>query len=246
MTRVLTVLILLAGLSCGGFWYWTTTPQYSIEQVRDAVKTHDKQKFDKHVDVNEFASGLVDDTVAEPMREVMGGGTIGRWIVAGVSGFIKPSIVSGVKEELYTLVNTGGFNKSEGGTVSSLNDRLCLSKNDFKRVDQIKADGKLAKATIVLHNSAHNKDLNLDVQMRDMGGYWQVTRMLNFPEFAGQLAALENSSDGVHENAENKDVVRIEIGGDADEKNEQQSDDQSNVQINVQTNMETTVNVKEN
>lgn len=207
-------------------WYWTTTPQYSIDQVKESLKSHDKQKFDKHVNVNDFASGMVDDVLTEPFKEVMGGGMIGRWIVAGMSGFIKPSIVSGVKDELYTLVETGDFNKSEGGTVSSLNERLCLTQNDFKRISDIKSEGKLANVTLLLHNVPHNKDLNLKVQMRDMGGYWQVTRMLNFPEFAGELSALEASSDGVHKS---KGGVRVEITDGSDE----QADEHSNVDINV-------------
>lgn len=234
MIRLFSVLILLTIIACGGMWYWTTTPQYSIDQIKESLKSHDRMKFDKHVNMNDFASGMVDDVLTEPFKEVMGGGMIGRWIVAGISGFVKPSIVSGVKDELYDLVDTGDLNKSEGGTVHNLNDRLCLTQNDFKRISQIKTEGKLANVTLVLHNVPHNKDLDLDVQMRDMGGYWQVTKMLNFPEFAGELSALENSGDGVHKS---KGGIKLNI---TDGSNEQ-ADEQSNVETNINVNVSTKV-----
>lgn len=233
MTRLFSVLILLTVIACGGMWFWTTTPQYSIDQIKESIKSHDRQKFDKHVNMNEFASGMVDDVLTDPFREVMGGGMIGRWIVAGMSGFIKPSIVSGVKDELYDLVERGDLSKSEGGTVSSLNDRLCLTQNEFKRISQIKTEGKLANVTLLLHNVPHNKDVSLEVKMRDMGGYWQVVRMVNFPEFAGELSALENSSDGVHKG---KGGIRVDITDGSGEEADVHPTD-TNININVRTNV---------
>ncbi len=175
---------------------------------------------------------MVDDVLTEPFKEVMGGGMIGRWIVAGMSGFIKPSIVSGVKDELYTLVERGDLSKTEGGTVSSLNERLCLTQNEFKRISDVKSEGKLADVSLLLHNVPHNKDLELKVQMRDMGGYWQVTRMLNFPEFAGELSALETSADGVHRS---KGGLKVEITDGSEEQTDADSD--VDINVNVTTNV---------
>lgn len=199
MTRILLVLILIAGIACGGFWFWTTTPQYSISQIKEAIKTHDRKKFDKHVDVNDFAAGMVDDVLMQPMQEAVGGGMAGRWVAAGMSALLKPTLVSGIKEELYSLVGTGSFGEPDAESAFSLHQmeqQMCLKSHDFKRIEQIKTDGKLAQATLVLHNDKHNKDLKLDVQMRDMGGYWQVTRMLNFPEFTAQLLEMETAHAG--------------------------------------------------
>ncbi len=194
MFRILVVLFVAAGFACGGFWFWTTTPQYSISQIKDAIKTHDRVKFDRHVDVNDFSSGMVDDMLTEPMKECLGGGMIGRWVAGGLSALFKPTLTASIKEDLYNLVETGNFNhnsQEDQMSLSAMDERLCLRQHSLKSVDKVKSDGKLAEVEVVLHNDKHNKDLKLDLQMRDMGGYWQVTKMLNFPEFTSQLVEME-------------------------------------------------------
>lgn len=195
MLRILVVLFVVAGISCGGYWYWTTTPQYSISQIKDAIKTHDRVKFDRHVDVNDFSAGMVDDMLTEPMKECLGGGMIGRWVAGGLSALFKPAMTAGIKEDLYNLVEKGSFSEPSGDeqmSLRSMDERLCLRQHSLKSVEKLKSEGKLAAVEIVLHNEKHNKDLKLDVQMRDMGGYWQVTKMLNFPEFTSQLVEMES------------------------------------------------------
>ncbi|MBX9666915.1 MAG: hypothetical protein K2X93_04815 [Candidatus Obscuribacterales bacterium] len=198
MFRIIVILFVAAGIAFGGFWYWTTTPQYSIAQIKDAMKTHDRQKFDKHVDVNDFSSGMVDDMLTQPMKECLGGGMVGRWVAGGLSALFKPSLVAGIKQDLYNLVESGTFSQSTGEDQMSLNamdERLCLRQHSVKSVEKLKSEGKIAEVEIVLHNEKHNKDLKLHVQMRDMGGYWQVTRMLNFPEFTSQLVEMEGDHE---------------------------------------------------
>jgi len=208
MFRIIAVLAILAGIAYGGFYLWSSTPEYSIGQVKDAFRTHDRAKFDKFVDADEFAGGMVDDLLTNPVKEVLGGGTIGRWVVAGMAGMFKPQFVSSFKSDLYALVENGNLRQSADDSEMSLalvERRLCLSKNEFKKVDNVKTDGKLATVTVVLHNKMHDKDMKLDVQMQKMDNYWRVTKMLNFPEFAARIAEVES----VHKDDKTETVRRI-------------------------------------
>lgn len=203
MFRIAFVLAIFAICACGVFCLWTSTPEYAIGQVKDAVKAHDKAKFDKFVDTDEFADGMVDDMLTKPLKEAMGGNMIGRWVAAGMSGMFKPQFVSQIKTDLYDLVEKGSISQSTGNnsvdpemTLGAINRRLCLSQNDFKKIENVKSDGKVASVTVVLHNKEHGKDFKLDVQMQKMEGYWRVTRMLNFPEFVARIIEVES----VHQN----------------------------------------------
>ncbi len=199
MFRIAVVLALLAGVACGIFYLWSSTPEYSIGQVKDAVKAHDKAKFDKFVDADQFADGMVDDMLTKPVKEAMGGGMLGRWIVAGMSGIFKPRFVARIKGDLYDLVERGSINQPDETDIDpemslgAVDRQLCLSRNDFKKLENVKSDGKIATLTVVLHNKEHDKDFKLDLQMQKMDSYWRVTRMLNFPEFVSQLIDVESS-----------------------------------------------------
>jgi len=199
MFRIIAVLALLAGIGYGAFFLWSSTPEYAIGQVKDAFKAHDKAKFDKFVNADEFAGSMVDDMLTNPVREALGGGSIGRWVAAGMTGIFRPKCVAGFKSDLYSLVQNGNVSQNNDDsmmTLGALERRLCLSQNDLKKVENVKNDGKTATVTVVLHNKMHDKDLSLDVQMQKMDNYWRVTKMLNFPEFVARVMEVES----VHSN----------------------------------------------
>jgi hypothetical protein len=208
MFRIIALLALLAGIGYGAFFLWSSTPEYSIGQVKDAFKAHDKAKFDKFVDADEFAGSMVDDMLTNPVKEVLGGGSIGRWVAAGMTGIIKPQYVTSFKNDLYSLVEKGSFNQANDDSMMSLaavERRLCLSQNDLRKVENVKSDGNLATVTVVLHNKMHDKDLKLNVQMQKADNHWRVIKMLNFPEFAARMVEVES----VHQNEQPDKVRRI-------------------------------------
>ena len=213
MVRIVVALTVIATFACAGFYFWTLTPEYAISQVKESIKAHDKAKFDKYVDTDEFAEGMVDDLIAKPLKEAMGGGMIARWVSAGVSGIFKPPLVAQMKSDLYDLVEKGSINQSANKvgvdpemTLGAVDRRVCLSKNEFKKVENVRSDGKDATITVVLHNKEHNKDFNLDVQMHKMEGYWRVTKLTNFPEFVGKVVEMESTHQS--DQTENSESVK--------------------------------------
>jgi len=200
--RLITFILIIAIAGGAGYWYWTTTPQYSMEQVKEAVKSHDLQKFDKYVDVDTASTRMVDDFLTRPMREMLGPSVVGQVIVSGVMGLFKPALARGVKHEILAFVETGSFHPKDAdddnsGTpsvsLSSADSHLGFRKHALKSIASTTVNGNTAQLELILHNERYNQDLPLDVTMRKMDGYWQVVELSNFPDFCAKLAQLESS-----------------------------------------------------
>ncbi len=251
MVRILAVIAAAVFLiGAGGYWYWTTTPQYAVEEMRAAVRTHDLDKFQKFVDLNHVSSALVDDFVAEPMQRLSDGGVAGQIIMMGVAGVLRPILVSGISHEVTNFVETGSFTgrtrnddpdplskataaqgDSESPKISQNNDaqnalapdpghhrrhavtmsiegdgikqnmtlnyfdmKFGFRRHAFKQIQYIKVDGSAAEVGILLHNQIYDKDLVLKLGLTQKDGHWQVSRLVNFPEFVTDLARLQLKS----------------------------------------------------
>jgi hypothetical protein len=198
--RFLGFLLIVGLLAGAGWWYWTTTPQYSIEQVKDAVKQHDLQKFNKYVDVDTASSHMVDDFLGNPMREALGPNMVAQLFVTGIMSIFKPAMAAGIKHEILTFVETGSFRSAaddgsnSGVSLANSDERLGFRKHAYKGITASTVEGGTARLELLLHNEKYNTDLPLDVVMRKMDGYWQVTELSNFPQFCGKLAQLEAQS----------------------------------------------------
>jgi hypothetical protein len=213
----LRILIALLILGCAGYWYWTTTPEYSMERVKHAVKDHDLITFQKYVDTDSVAAGIVDDLLAAPMRRLLGPGLIGRCIVAGVVGVFKQPMVDGIKDDINHFVLSGQL-LAPGNSVDTelqpdltqpnltlgvLDSRLGFRKHAFKKVEYDVKDGDVCKLGLLFHNQVYDKDLVLEVQMRKSGGYWRLIQLTNFPEFTGKLMEMQTGArhDAEQQNA---------------------------------------------
>ncbi|PWT96264.1 MAG: hypothetical protein C5B53_10000 [Candidatus Melainabacteria bacterium] len=203
--KMLRITVILIFLGAVGYWYWTTTPEYSIRQVKAAVKNHDLVAFQKYVDMDSVASGIVDDLLTTPMRSVLGPGIFGQWIMAGVVGILKQPLVAGVKQDMERFVVTGQLmpkdaERETGGDTSDqrfslevMDSRLGFRKHAFRRIDYAHKDGKICTLGLIFHNQVYNQDLLLEVKMQDYGGYWRIVQISNFPKLTARLVELQAS-----------------------------------------------------
>lgn len=205
--RFMTLVLVAAILVGGGFWYWTTTPQYAIEEVKNAVKAHDRARFEKYVDTESLASGFVDDLVSRPITEMLGRGTAVKWLVSGMTGLFKPQMVKNVQSDLIAFVETGSMNEqSEEDSLLSLkalDSRLGFFKNSVKSIDKVKVEDNQARVTLLLHNKSYGRDLTIDVDMRKYDGRWRVSRIADMHELLAKLVEME----AANLNAPQKDKI---------------------------------------
>lgn len=192
----LMVLVIGAGI---GYWYWTTTPQYSIGQVKDAIKAHDLQKFENYVDLDVVSTRLVDDFLTEPMQRTAGQSSIGDLIITGLMAVFKPKMVMSVKQQLIDYVQSGAFTNVRDPDQSSskvdlkkMDSRFGFQKHAFKGIRSVKTDGNLSTLELRFYNATYDQDLILEVKMRKgEDNHWHVIELSNLPDFMAKLAQLE-------------------------------------------------------
>ncbi len=210
MIRILVVaIILISIISGGGFWYWTTSPLYSLEQIKESVRDHNLSKFQMYFSTDEVANSMVKDLIASPIRKALGGETLERFLN---SGMVSPSTVqhevaSGIAGDIKMLVETGGFNEPSGSdldkaSMSTLDKRLGIKTITLTKIQDIKVDGNLAVVSMSLHNEKFNADLVLVGEMQNKDGYWQATRIVNVVDFFNKLFELERASSNANVKSE--------------------------------------------
>lgn len=218
---LLVIVVFAVGI---GYWYWTTTPEYSLREARAAIKSHDLVKFQKYVDVESVASGMVDSFMAGPVHDMSGLGFVGRMLTIGLVGLVKPSLIDSVKEEILRLVEKGApqtASSSENSPPGESTDQESASEDlpgptnagsgislkqslktfGFKGklyngTEYSRREGKLAYVGLKLYNQKYNRDLTLEVKLLDMGGYWQVIGLPNLTQMLQTLVKLEQDYHG--------------------------------------------------
>lgn len=195
-------LVIVIFIGCFGYWYWLRTPQYSLKIIKEAISTHDLQKFEKHVDIETLVSRLIDqvlDSNVNTNNEVQDEQT--NAFAAGIIKMLKPQFVLMAKDQIRSYVEKGSTdsqpnNKSESTLNFSIDD---LYKNngggsvDFKGVEYVNKDGKIAIVGLKLFYPKLNSDVILELKMREMDGYWQVAEINNLSAFMHKLEELEKN-----------------------------------------------------
>lgn len=102
-------LTVIAGLA---YWYWTTTPTYSLTQIIGAVKNRDVDTFQKYVDVESITDRAIDDVLHGPARESGMFGNMDNMIGAGIIGLFKPEIAAIAKTQVLKFIESGALIKA--------------------------------------------------------------------------------------------------------------------------------------
>jgi hypothetical protein len=197
---ILIALVALAVLAGGGFWYWTTTPAYSLEQIQDAVRDHNLSKFQMYFSVDEVAESMVKDLLASPVRKTLGGEMLERILSSGMVSqtTVQHEVASSIAGDIKSFVDTGSFAPPSGSnfdraSMGKLDQRLGLKTIVLSKIQDIKVNGSEATVTMLLHSGKFDADLQLIGEMQNKDGYWQATRILNTVEVFGRLFELERA-----------------------------------------------------
>lgn len=223
MKRKLLLSVLgLVAVSVGGFYYYTTTPTYSVLQIRNAVQDHDVALFEKHVDVDTLFNRLIDDVMAQALSQAAnednsGWSTLGSALGAGIVQMMKPTLVSGLKSSTLRYVETGELVK--GGQRVAASAAPAVASDAAKKasldgmassfgLEQLKLQdygvekqGKVAIVTIPYRNEQLDLPLEMKFTLRDQGGYWQLVQFNNAAEI---MSAIEQEQQRRLTEANNK------------------------------------------
>lgn len=102
MWKFILVFVLLAVNF--GYWYWTTTPFYSILQIKDSIANHDLKSFEEYVDVERVSSNMIDGFLTPQVRSKLSKGVLGDMLGTSLIYLIKPTLMDVIKEEVSHFV----------------------------------------------------------------------------------------------------------------------------------------------
>lgn len=186
-----TAIIIVAAVAWY-FFYWLKTPQHSVTLIIDAVKQHDVNTFEKHVDMNSVYGRAYDDLVTVTFGEE----THNNPIIVSIVKSLKPFAIPLLANETRNYVKTGKFmdtaaTQEAGGGANSGTDIVESLKNKtgvrdlrYKGIADTDVNGDSADLGLILHDSSTEQDLRLNVKMvKTDDDLWQLNEVSNLKEF---------------------------------------------------------------
>jgi hypothetical protein len=171
------ILFLLAGLLVGIDYWWRGRPEYSLNQIGVAFRTHDLHLFRKHFDIKAVSGRLIDDLMSLPpdTNGTTTGERSGTALGQAFVGLMKPRIVEALEEQIERYVETGNFNRDNPQNTfdtAGLQDIV----NRLDRFEWATIDGNIATTEItVLPASKDQKPIALGLKLRRTeDGFWQL------------------------------------------------------------------------
>lgn len=191
----LVVLILLA-ISGAVYWYWTTTPQYSLNCIAKAAKQHDLVAFKKYVDLesvtNRGVNELVEVLMSDPDEVQNDFAGLAKSFVEA----LKPELVRQITAEIESYIETGKFENENQDAGFSMDNLLKISNDNSApsvSIGKVKKEGKIAIVELNIDIPEYNKSLMADIKMRNLGKYWQVAEISNFGELVREIEKIEKA-----------------------------------------------------
>jgi hypothetical protein len=183
----------------GGYWYWTTTPQYSLNQVKDAVSNNDVTQFEKYVDVKSVTSRLIDDVLEEATKNNQansGAEKIGEALGQGFVQLMKPKLVEMAEEQILRSVEKGEIDvsserKNDKANIENISNEIGFKEDLIEGISYTKTEGSTAYVGLDFNHAQFDTVLTLELLMRDIGGYWQIAEVSNFSKLNEQIDNIE-------------------------------------------------------
>jgi len=189
-----------------GFRQYTSSPEYSLWKVVEAIGRHDLDTFRLYVDTDMLLASLTDEIIEESLKEYRPDTELEEMGVKIGRVFLKPQIVDAGNKMVEEFVLTGKVRidrleqKDTGPRSISLSDVWNKSggdKNFFKDVAYVKKDGDTAHMGLNFLNSKYKTSFVLDIVMTKKEGYWRITKLGNATDIYRKFKKLdENSKPG--------------------------------------------------
>lgn len=218
MKKLIVVLFVLGICALGGYLYWQTTPDYTLSQIKAAIKEHDTQKFKEFVDVHSVAASVVDGVLSKPVQSMMDGNLFGKMLFAGLMGFVKPDLTSSFENDILEAVQNGSFkSKVSSGSASSaapsfgsMSGKLNLGRKKFKSIKSKTESGDSAIVGLLFVDQDTQSEFVLNCKMVKTEASWPPHWMIVSIENCADVMLKLSESQGAKQRLElQQDEVEI-------------------------------------
>lgn len=153
--KFIAIFIALVIIIAGAYGYYhfvfTRTPEYSVNIIRTAVKNHDAETFNKHVDIDSIVNDWID-------KEVEKDASVKNDPLASALVPVTKNILAGSIKNAVTaaVADTQANSSKTGAATSSPIDNVTADKGDLslKDVSSVKNADDTAEITLVVENTA--------------------------------------------------------------------------------------------
>ncbi|MDY6350405.1 MAG: hypothetical protein SPL62_07940 [Selenomonas sp.] len=173
------VAIILGGV---GFYYgyYVRTPEYSLNIIRDSIKKHDVNTFEKYVNIDKVSNSYIDETIDFAIEEQKG---LSAKDAEDARFYIekdKPSHVSDIKNIILNAVE----GKSDAPDADPNDIRDITKDSKVRGIAYVKKDGNKATVGIKVNDEILEDNYVIEFLMEQLSdGKWQVTEILNLKEY---------------------------------------------------------------
>ena len=188
------------------FLYWTKTPVYSANIIRESIAKHDVVTFEKHVDMDTLYGKGYDDAIIAIDR-IEGNGISTNPFAMGILQMMKPAIVNELKaktlEEIKGVDNGQSSKKNQATKMAEgLQEKADVKNADFKDITVVSKENGEAIVALTLHNKKFNKDFELKVKMAELqDGTWKLKEITNLVDFLVEVDKADKALRASEKNA---------------------------------------------
>lgn len=195
---IIAVLVLICGGMGWYFMYYTKTPTYSLNLIREAVQKHDVQSFKQHVELDRVLSRAVDDYISSEI-EMDSNNNPFVGLMQGLVNMAKPMMINTMKETVLRRVEDGAENKGAKSDETSTHGKTPTAEHfsrntgldfmEFRGIGYEKRNGKIANLGIVVSEPELAENFTFDIKMSELNdNTWQAVEVTNFKEYMVVLA----------------------------------------------------------
>jgi len=215
MKKLLVAIVLIGVIAIGGYFYWQTTPDYTLSQIKTAIKERDTVKFKEYVDVHSVAASVVDGALSEPVQALMAGNIFGKMLFAGLLGLVKPDLTNTFEKEILEAVQNGSIKSKDsstssvgasapggaGPTFSNMSGKLNLGRKKFKSIKTKTQSGDSAIVGLLFVDQDTQSEFVLNCKMvkseASWPPHWVIVSIENCADVMIKLSEIQGSKQRI-------------------------------------------------
>lgn len=193
-------------------WRIIVSPQYSLKQLKKTIVNNDTVTFDKYVDLDRAVEAAIDQIwqynspVVDSRKNLWF--DIRNEIGNALLSVVKPNLKEIIKKEIYSYISQGEREDaiSQGGNrlisvfVKKAKEIINPDDWEFQSVNYVKIKNDVASLGLTYYNRTKQSNFIVEVEMRKMSRYWQITEITNINQLLNIFLNISNSLKNIQYN----------------------------------------------
>ena len=202
--RLGTLVIAVAAL---GFFLWRIfymhTPEYALEQLSQAIESHDIATVEEYCDLDAISNQAYDDLTRDMFAQDEQLSTDSKVMFEQFYVKIKPQVIENTHQLLLAYIANGSWQvpgaenilkgRQLGLDYEYLIERSQLRNTNLVKIDSVDQNDDTALAKIQVQDSYTSSLFILSLQLSKQDAGWQVVKIINYRDFLDYITPIQES-----------------------------------------------------